>query len=190
MRDGQATRRRALDAAAAEFAAYGIAGARVDRIAAAARVNKAQMYGYFGSKDGLFDAVFGEHLAAIVDAVPLDGEDLPGYAVALYDEYLARPEMVRLATWARLERTPTGDLLAFVEGHDAHKLASIAAAQAVGLVEPSLEPRDVLGLVTAVSLTWGPASVLHAASAADAESLHAHRRSVLAEMARRMFAPA
>ena len=189
MRDGQATRRRVLDAAAAEFAAHGIAGARVDRIAAAAKVNKAQMYGYFGSKDGLFDAVFGEHLAAIVDAVPLDAEDLPGYAVRLYDEYLAHPELVRLATWARLERTPSGDLLAAYEGHDTHKLESIAAAQAAGLIEPSIEPHDVLGLVTALSLTWSPASVLHAASPGEPEALHEHRRRLLAGMARRMFAP-
>ena len=190
MRDGQASRRRVLDAAAAEFATHGIAGARVDRIAAAAKVNKAQMYAYFGSKDGLFDAAFGEQLTAIVDAVPLDGEDLPGYAVALYDEYLARPELVRLATWARLERTPTGDLLAGYEGHDTHKLESISAAQGAGLVDPALVPHDVLALVTAVSLTWGPASVLRAASADEAESEHQHRRRVLAAMARRMFAPA
>lgn len=190
MRDGQATRRRALDAAAAEFAAHGIAGARVDRIAAAAKVNKAQMYGYFGNKEGLFDAVFGEHLTAIVDSVPLDAEDLPGYAVGLYDEYLAHPELVRLATWARLERTPTGDLLADFEGHDADKLQSIAAAQAAGLVEPTLEPHDVLALVIAVSLTWSPASVQHAASADEAESLHEHRRRLLADIARRMFTPA
>lgn len=190
MRDAEATRRRALDAAAAEFAAHGIAGARVDRIAAAARVNKAQMYSYFGSKDGLFDAVFAEQLSAIVDAVPLDGGDLPGYAVALYDEYLERPEIVRLATWARLERTSKGDLLAHVPGHDAEKLESIAAAQAGGLVEPTLEPAEVLHLVTAISLTWGPSSVLLTADATEPPSVHDRRRRVLAEVARRMFAPA
>ncbi|WP_345409211.1 hypothetical protein [Nonomuraea salmonea] len=31
---------------------------------------------------------------------------MPGYAVRLYDAYLDRPQLVRLATWARLERTP------------------------------------------------------------------------------------
>ena len=40
-RDAEATRRRLLDAATAEFAAYGIAGARVDRIAAEARSSAA-----------------------------------------------------------------------------------------------------------------------------------------------------
>ncbi len=53
-----ATRQRLLDAALEEFAEYGIAGAEVDRIAAVAGTNKAQIYHYFGSKDQLFDAVF------------------------------------------------------------------------------------------------------------------------------------
>ena len=110
-RDGSATRRRLLNAAAAEFSRYGIAGARVDRIAAAAGANKAQIYAWYSSKDGLFDAVFVEHLKLIVDLVPFDADDLPGYAVRLYDAYLDRPEIVRLAVWARLERMPTGDLL-------------------------------------------------------------------------------
>jgi AcrR family transcriptional regulator len=41
--DAEATKRRLLDAARDEFAAYGIAGARVDRIAEAAQANKAQI---------------------------------------------------------------------------------------------------------------------------------------------------
>src|SRR5688500_479311 len=55
---GAATRQRILDVATQEFAEHGIAGARIERIVAAARTNKAQLYGYFGSKDGLFDAIF------------------------------------------------------------------------------------------------------------------------------------
>ena len=70
------------------------------------------MYGWFGSKDGLFEAVFAAHLEHIVDAVPFTPYDLPGYAVALYDSYLADPGLVRLASWNRLERVPTGELLA------------------------------------------------------------------------------
>ena len=58
VRDAEATKARLLEAATAEFAAYGIAGARIDRIAAAASVNKQMIYAYFGSKDALFDVVF------------------------------------------------------------------------------------------------------------------------------------
>src|SRR5437773_3198691 len=45
---------RILAAAAAEFAAYGFAGARVDRIAGRARVNKAMLYYHFCSKQKLY----------------------------------------------------------------------------------------------------------------------------------------
>ena len=45
---------RILAAAAVEFAARGFAGARVDRIARRARVNKAMLYYHFHSKQGLY----------------------------------------------------------------------------------------------------------------------------------------
>jgi AcrR family transcriptional regulator len=57
-RDAARTKQRLLDAACDEFAEYGIAGGRVERIAAAAGCNKALIYAYFDSKDALFDAAF------------------------------------------------------------------------------------------------------------------------------------
>jgi TetR/AcrR family transcriptional regulator len=48
---------RILAAAAAEFAARGYGGARVDRIARRARVNKAMLYYHFRSKQGLYRAL-------------------------------------------------------------------------------------------------------------------------------------
>jgi TetR/AcrR family transcriptional regulator len=48
---------RILDAAAVEFAARGFGGARVDRIARRARVNKAMLYYHFGSKQELYRAL-------------------------------------------------------------------------------------------------------------------------------------
>lgn len=50
------TRSRILDAALTEFAAHGLAGARTDRIAQAAGVNKALLYYYFDSKENLYIA--------------------------------------------------------------------------------------------------------------------------------------
>jgi len=47
-----------------------------DGVMASARWTAASMSrprAYFGSKDGLFDAVLGEHLEMIVNTVPLDG---------------------------------------------------------------------------------------------------------------------
>jgi len=56
-RDPAATRGKLLAAARHEFAARGLAGARVDDIAARAGVNKQLVYHYFGDKDALYLAV-------------------------------------------------------------------------------------------------------------------------------------
>jgi TetR/AcrR family transcriptional regulator len=50
------SRSRILDAALSEFSAHGLAGARTDRIASAAGVNKALLYYYFESKENLYIA--------------------------------------------------------------------------------------------------------------------------------------
>jgi TetR/AcrR family transcriptional regulator len=56
-RDPAATRHKLLAAARREFAKNGLAGARVDEIAARAGVNKQLVYHYFGDKDALYLAV-------------------------------------------------------------------------------------------------------------------------------------
>ena len=56
-RDPAATRKKLLTAARREFGSSGLAGARVDEIAARAGVNKQLVYHYFGDKDALYLAV-------------------------------------------------------------------------------------------------------------------------------------
>lgn len=56
-RDAEATRAAFIAAGEKLFAAHGFAGATVDLIAAEAQANKALVSYYFGSKQGLFDAV-------------------------------------------------------------------------------------------------------------------------------------
>ena len=60
--DSAATRATILAAAERIFAEAGLAGARTDAIAKAAGVNKALLYYYFKSKDGLYRAVLEEHI--------------------------------------------------------------------------------------------------------------------------------
>ena len=187
---GAATRARILEAARTEFAEFGIAGARVDRIAERAQANKAQLYAHFGNKDALFDAVLDDALVSIVDAVQIDGTDLPGYAVRLYDHYLDEPWVIRLATWTRLERRPTGPLTPEPMPREAEKLAAIAAAQEAGLVDASLSPADVFTTVIALSMSWSPASTTFAASADEREADHDRRRGVLRTLVARAFAQA
>ncbi len=64
-RDPEATREAILGAATDEFAAYGLGGARVDRIAERAGINKRMLYYYFGQKEDLFLAVLERAYAKI-----------------------------------------------------------------------------------------------------------------------------
>ena len=178
-RDAEATRRRLLRAATEEFAAYGIAGARVERIAAAAQSNKAQIYHYFGSKDGLFDAVFDLMCRETVDAVPIDPTDLPGYAARLFDSYEDRPWVQRLATWYRLERAGTGTLLPVVLESNAAKIAAVAAAQRDGILPSRFTPEELLGLVLHLSGFWSANTPEFDARLAPATA--ARRREVVRE---------
>ncbi len=148
------------------------------------------MYAYFGNKSALFEAVFSVALDSIVNTVPIDGKDLPGYAVRLYDEYLQTPELVRLATWARLERRSTGHLTADADDLDAEKLLAIEEGQRSGHIDPWFEPFDVLTTVIAMSMTWSPASATFTATRDEDADDHERRREVLRRIVGRAFAPA
>jgi AcrR family transcriptional regulator len=56
-RDSERTRSALMKAALKEFSVHGFAGARIDRIASAAKCNMRMLYHYFGSKEGLYVAV-------------------------------------------------------------------------------------------------------------------------------------
>jgi TetR/AcrR family transcriptional regulator len=58
-----------LQAAAQEFAAHGIAGARTDAIAREARVNKALLYYYFKDKETLYGAVLDDAFSGLRSTV-------------------------------------------------------------------------------------------------------------------------
>jgi len=59
------TRSKIVEAARAEFARHGQAGARVDRIARSAGVNKAMIYYHFPSKEALYDETVAGFFAVV-----------------------------------------------------------------------------------------------------------------------------
>lgn len=96
-----------LEAATAEFSAHGLAGARVDRIATSAGVSKERLYQYFGKKDELFGIVLERELAAVMDAVILEGsgiEAVVDYTGRVFDYQVRHPQLARLVFWEGLER--------------------------------------------------------------------------------------
>jgi len=54
-----------LTAASREFAQFGLAGARVDRIASRSGINKAMIYYYFRSKENLYQTILNRHFDEI-----------------------------------------------------------------------------------------------------------------------------
>lgn len=97
------TRGRILEAAVAEFAEHGLAGARVDGIAERAQVNKALLYYYYGSKSRLYEETLTTYLRDTVSAIRLRLEatrTLEEALMAVADHYrrvfLSRPEIPRL----------------------------------------------------------------------------------------------
>ncbi|WP_392841354.1 TetR family transcriptional regulator [Streptomyces sp. LN500] len=150
-RDSAATKARLLDAAFAEFAAYGLAGARVDRIAEAANANKQRIYAYFGNKEQLFDAVIDRVLAVGAETVPFDAEDLPGVAGQIFDNLVTHPDLMRLLSWKLLERPGATDQEAATY---TAKTTAVAAAQEQGRVEPELGPEDLVAFVLALTQAW------------------------------------
>ncbi|PRY14054.1 TetR family transcriptional regulator [Kineococcus rhizosphaerae] len=191
--DAEATRGRLLEAATAEFSARGLAGARVDRIAAAAGSNKAQIYHYFGSKDGLFTAVFDAIVTRTTTDVPIDVDDLPGYAGRLHDSYAARPEVQRIAAWHRLEHsgsdpregTAGGGRVRSIQDANRAKVEAIAAAQADGRLPERWSAAELLGLVLQISTLWHAAvPELDDLTAGSAR----HRRDVVVDAVRRLLA--
>ncbi len=68
-----------LSAAIKEFAEFGLAGARVDRIANRAEVNKAMIYYYFRSKENLYQTIINRHFTRIGKLLEekIDPEDSP-----------------------------------------------------------------------------------------------------------------
>src|ERR1700689_3106979 len=113
------SRQRILDAAAKEFSAHGLAGARTDRIAAAADVNKALLYNYFESKEKLYLAAL-EMIAGEVrdksmavflrDATP--GERVLRTALNHFDRILTQREFQSLMQqeMMRLHKGEAGEL--------------------------------------------------------------------------------
>jgi AcrR family transcriptional regulator len=152
-RDAQATQQRLIAAGRSEFAAYGLTGARVDRIAEAAQSNKAQIYHYFKNKVGLFDAVWDQHVRQVVAGLPTDVEDLPSMAVMLCDMYADHPDMPRLITWQRMEqaeipRDPTS------AGDVRNRIALISRALADGAVTSGFDADVLFALILHTAALW------------------------------------
>ncbi|MFD6529999.1 TetR family transcriptional regulator [Streptomyces sp. NPDC060184] len=183
------TRDRIVAAATAEFSRYGIAGARIERIARAARTSKERLYAHFRGKEELYATIAAAELAAVAGATRLDPADLPGYAGRVHDYFAAHPERLRLMNWGRLELAdgtppdPDDPMQATVR----HKTGQVREAQEAGLLDPAWDPADILMFVNQLAMSWVGQPDLTPVDPDERAAFLAERRAAIVAAVQRLF---
>jgi AcrR family transcriptional regulator len=188
-RDPEATKQRLFDAAVAEFASHGIAGARIDRIARRAGANKQLIYAYFGSKQELFDRVVTDQVARFHHDVQLDPDDVPAFAGATFDFFTDNPAIVRLGAWHSLEPPQADKPIAAIKRSIDQRVRALRRAQAAGTVDATIPSDQLLVMIYAIARAWvATVPELHAQGSKDRARRAARRRTVV-EAVRRLVTP-
>jgi len=185
------TRDRIVAAAQAEFAQHGIAGARVDRIAQAARTSKERVYAYFRGKEELYRLVAAQVLAEIGDAVPMDPADLPGYAAGLFDYFTVHPDHFRFVSWGHLELdsgAPGRDVADPYGQAMVGKIETIRAAQKAKKLDSTWDPAYICVLVSQIATAWiGLPEVASLGRPGATERAVAERRATVVRSVQALF---
>jgi AcrR family transcriptional regulator len=155
--DTERTKQLLLDAATEEFSSFGLAGARIDRIAASAGVNKERIYQYFGKKSEFFGIVLERQLAAVMEVVQITGsgvEAITRYAGDVFDYQVEHPQLARLTFWEGLEcDRPTAE--------EKRRAASDSKVVLVRAALPTISEADARDLLLTILTLADGWQVLH-----------------------------
>jgi TetR/AcrR family transcriptional regulator len=161
-RDPARTKRDILLAAREEFVEHGLEGARVDRIAERAGINKRMLYHYIGNKEALYARVLhdayhdirtGEHelqLASLPPRVAM--EKLVGFT---FDHFRANPWFIRLLATENMQRGAFVRTIPDIRELNAPLVAQVAevlaAGEAEGIFRSGVDPLQLYITLTGVS---------------------------------------
>jgi AcrR family transcriptional regulator len=160
--DPERTRANILAVAAAEFGEKGLAGARIDEIAALTHTSKRMIYYYFGSKEGLYLAVLEEAYRKVRDIeAELHLQDLePEQALRrlvafTFDHHLHHENYIRLVMSENINR---GQYLAQSQRIQDLNVPAIEAIGQLyrrgvksGIFRPGLDAVDIHASISALS---------------------------------------
>lgn len=160
--DPERTKANILQVAASEFGEKGLAGARIDEIAAATQTSKRMIYYYFGSKEGLYLAVLEEEYRRVRDIEgelhlqDLEPEQALRRLVAFtFDHHLHHENYIRLVMSENINR---GQFLAQSQRIQDLNVPAIAAIRNLyerglqaGVFRPGLDPVDIHASISALS---------------------------------------
>jgi AcrR family transcriptional regulator len=177
--DVTATKQRILDAALEEFGTYGLAGARIDRIAKNGNASKERLYAYFGDKVALFHAVLDADFVEAMESVEWVGGDIPQHAVELFDAMTSKPYIQRMMIWGQLQ----GEGPRMRRQSEKHsswipRMAAIRKAQDDGIVATHWNPEDLITLIFGLVFAWAVTPGIVDNQSANAQEL-ARRRNIV-----------
>jgi len=135
-----------LSAAQTEFAERGFAGARVDRIAAAAGLNKQLIYYYFGSKAGLHAAVAAWSPLRTGDEGDGTGTATEGLRGAIDDliaSLVSRPDMVSLLVDRGASADARGRAGEWLRTTEEELAEKVSTGQGLGYFRDDVDPRGI-----------------------------------------------
>lgn len=160
--DPERTKANIMEVAAAEFGEKGLAGARIDEIAAMTRTSKRMIYYYFGSKEGLYLAVLEECYRQVRETEgelhlqDLEPEQALRRLVAFtFDHHLSHENYIRLVMAENINR---GQYIAQSRNIQDLNIPAIAAIRNLyergvksGVFRAGLDPVDIHASISALS---------------------------------------
>ncbi|MEJ5989322.1 TetR family transcriptional regulator [Ramlibacter sp. PS3R-8] len=160
--DPERTKANILEVAASEFGEKGLAGARIDEIAALTQTSKRMIYYYFGSKEGLYLAVLEESYKRVRDIESelhlqdLEPEQALRRLVAFtFDHHLQHENYIRLVMNENINR---GQFLAQSQRIQELNVPAIAAIKHLyergvqdGVFRRGLDAVDIHASISALS---------------------------------------
>lgn len=160
--DPERTRAAILQAAVTEFGEKGLAGARIDAIAAATQTSKRMIYYYFGNKDGLYLAALEHSYAQVRDresSLQLDDMDpetaLRCLVTVMFDHHLGNENYIRIVMSENMNR---GRYLAQSKRIQELNRPAITVLRGIyergvsdGVFRPGLDATDIHASISALS---------------------------------------
>jgi AcrR family transcriptional regulator len=160
--DPERTMANILEVAYKEFAEKGLAGGRIDEIAAATHTSKRMIYYYFGSKEGLYLAVLEQayarmrNIESALNLEDLAPEDALRRLVEFtFDHHASHEDYIRLVVSENMNR---GQFLAqskTIQQLNVPAISSIeklyARGVASGVFRPGLDPIDIHASISALT---------------------------------------
>ncbi len=152
-----------LEVATHEFADKGLAGARIDEIAAATRTSKRMIYYYFGSKDGLYLAVLEEAYRRMrsIEADLHLGDLAPVAALRrlvefTYDHHQGNEDFIRLVMNENIQRAQYLRQSRVMRELNVRAIDSVRELYergvAQGVFRPGLDPVDIHAVISALTV--------------------------------------